>query len=224
MLRESSPINISDFLNYLANNSGDDGYLPSLSELSQHIGVSIATLREQLEVARALGLVEVKPRTGVRRKPYSFTPAVRLSLRYAVALQDNHFKQYTDLRNHVETAYWEEAVRSLTPEDKQYLIGIVDQAWAKLRGSPVQVPHAEHRQFHLLIYNRINNPFVTGILEAYWDAYEVVGLNFYTGGIDYLEEVWNYHTQMKDAILAGDLKRGRNALIKHVDLLAHRPG
>jgi hypothetical protein len=52
----------------------------------------------------------------------------------------------------------------------------------------------------------------------------VVGLNFYTGGIDYLEEVWNYHTQMKDAILAGDLKRGRNALIEHVDLLTHRPG
>jgi DNA-binding FadR family transcriptional regulator len=224
MLREYPSTSISDFLNYLAKYSREDGNLPSLSELSQHLGLSIATLREQLEVARALGLVEVKPRTGVRRKPYSFTPAVRQSLRYAIALQDDHFKLFTDLRNHVETAYWEEAVRSLTTEDKQILGGIVDRAWEKLRGSPVQVPHAEHRQFHLLIYKRINNPFVTGILEAYWDAYEVVGLNFYTGGLDYLEEVWDFHTQMKDAILSGDLERGRNSLIKHVDLLAHRPG
>jgi len=224
MLREYSSATISDFLNYLSKVTHEDGNLPSLSELSQHLGLSIATLREQLEVARALGLVEVKPRTGVRRKPYTFTPAVRQSLRYALALQDDHFKQYTDLRNHVETAYWDEAVQSLTTEDKQNLSVIVDRAWEKLRGSPVQVPHLEHRQFHLLIYKRINNPFVTGILEAYWDAYEVVGLNFYTGGIDYLEEVWSHHSQMKDAILTGDLNQGRNALIKHVDLLAHRPG
>ena len=224
MLREYTSVTISDFLNYLAQVTHEDGNLPSLSELSQHLGLSIATLREQLGVARALGLVEVKPRTGVRRKPYTFTPAVRQSLRYALALQDDHFKQYTDLRNHVETAYWDEAVQSLTTEDKQNLSVIVDRAWEKLRGSPVQVPHVEHRQFHLLIYKRINNPFVTGILEAYWDAYEVVGLNFYTGGIDYLEEVWSHHSQMKDAILTGDLNQGRNALIKHVDLLAHRPG
>ncbi len=224
MLKEHPTVNISEFLQYLAAHPAEQGNLPSLSELGQELGISVAALREQLEVARALGLVEVKPRTGVRRKPYSFTPAVRQSLKYALALDDSHFKQFTELRNHVETAYWNEAVELLTDDDKNNLDSLISRAWEKLRGTPVQVPHEEHRRFHLLIYSRINNPFVTGILEAYWDAYEAVGLNLYTGGIDYLEEVWNFHLQMKDAILAGDVESGRQALIQHVDLLAHRRG
>jgi len=223
MLNTRPRLASSEFLHYLAAQSQASSSLPSLSDLSRELGISVAALREQLEVARAMGLVEVKPRTGVRRKPYSFTPAVRQSLQYALALDDQHFKQFTELRNHVETAYWEEAVGLLLVEDKSALGILVDRAIHKLHGSPVQVPHEEHRLFHLLIYSRINNPFVTGILEAYWDAYEAVGLNIYTGGIDYLEEVWQYHNQMYQAIMSGDIQAGRQALIEHVDLLAHRP-
>ena len=52
---------------------------------------------------------------------------------------------------------------------------LIERALEKLRGTPVQVPHEEHRKLHLMIYSRLDNPFVTGILEAYWDAYEAVG-------------------------------------------------
>jgi DNA-binding FadR family transcriptional regulator len=37
--------------------------------MSKELGVSVALLREQLEVAKAIGLVEVRPRTGIRRLP-----------------------------------------------------------------------------------------------------------------------------------------------------------
>ncbi len=224
MLRESQPYEISHFLLYLANHSEAEGALPPLNELSRKLGISVTALREQLEVARAMGLVEVRPRTGMKRRPYSFTPAVTQSLNYALALEDGHFQQYSELRNHVEAAYWDEAVKKLTDEDKASLRSIVALAWEKLRGNPVQVPHEEHRKLHLLIFSRLNNPFVTGILEAYWDAYETVGLNYYTGGIDYLNEVWHYHNVMVEAISNGDYPAGREALIKHVDLLTHRPG
>jgi DNA-binding GntR family transcriptional regulator len=100
---------------------------------------------------------------------------------------------------------------------------LIDRAQEKLRRTTVQVPHEEHRKLHLVIYSRLNNPFVTGILEAYWDAYEAVGLSVYAGGIDYLNEVWQYHTQMVESILNGNYEAGRQALIKHVDLLAQRP-
>jgi len=75
----------------------------------------------------------------------------------------------------------------------------------------------------MLIYSRLNNPFVTGLLEAYWNAYEAVGLNMYAGGIDYLEEVWGYHKTMVQSICNGNYAAGRKALITHIDLLAHRP-
>ena len=223
MLRERLSPDISEFMRYLATHNEADDEFPSLKDLSVKLGVSLASLREQLEVARALGLVEVRPRLGTRRRAYSFTPAVRQSLRYALALDDTHFRNYSELRNHIEAAFWYEAVEKLTEVDHRELKALVARAWEKLRGSPIQVPHEEHRNLHLLIYRRLENPFVTGILEAYWDAYESVGLNVFAGGYDYLQEVWHYHQKMVEAICQGDYKAGYEALIAHTDLLYHRP-
>ena len=223
MLRERISPEISEFMRYLATHNEADDEFPSLKDLSVELGVSLASLREQLEVARALGLVEVRQRLGTRRRAYSFTPAVRQSLQYALALDDDHFRKYSELRNHVESAFWHEAVERLNEQDKQELKALVARAWEKLRGMPIQVPHEEHRNLHLLIYRRLENPFVSGILEAYWDAYETVGLNVFAGGYDYLQEVWRYHQKMVEAICIGDYKAGYEALIAHTDLLYQRP-
>lgn len=222
MLRERFSSDISEFLRYLATHDEVENGLPSLKELSVKLGVSLASLREQLEVARALGLVEVRPRLGTKRRNYSFTPAISQSLGYALALSNEHFRKYAELRNHVESAFWHQAVRKLTEEDKQELQRLVARAWEKLRGTPIQVPHEEHRDLHLKIYSRLENPFVTGILEAYWEAYEAVGLNVFAGGYEYLEEVWQYHQQMVEAVCNGNFEAGYEALVKHTDLLYHR--
>jgi DNA-binding FadR family transcriptional regulator len=221
--RERPTIDVSEFLRYLASHPEAEGGLPSLTELSRELGISVAALREQLEVARALGLVDVRPRTGIRRRPFSFTPAVCQTLRYALALNDGHFQKFAELRNHIEAAYWDEAVSRLTDDDKRGLTDLIARARQKLRGNPVQVPHEEHRELHLLIYSRLENPFVSGLLEAYWDSYEAVGLNLYAGSMDYLNEVWEYHARMVENICNGNYEAGRHALIEHVDLLAQRP-
>ncbi len=222
MLKERISPNISEFLRYLAAHEEMENGLPPLKKLSTELGVSLASLREQREVARALGLVEVKPRLGTRRRSYSFTPAIRQSLGYALALNDEHFRKYSELRNHVEAAFWHEAVQNLTKEDKQELESLIARAWEKLGGMPIQVPHEEHRDLHLKIYSRLENPFVTGILEAYWEAYEAVGLNVFAGDYDYLQEVWQYHQKMVEAICNGNFDEGYQALVKHTDLLYHR--
>jgi DNA-binding FadR family transcriptional regulator len=223
MLKERFSPELSEFLHYLATHEEVETGLPSLKNLSLELGVSLASLREQLEVARALGLVEIKPRLGMRRRNYSFTPAVRQSLGYALTLNNEHFRKYAELRNHVESAFWHQAVCKLTESDKQELQNLVARAWEKLRGTPIQVPHEEHRNLHLKIYSRLENPFVTGILEAYWEAYESVGLNVFAGGYEYLEEVWQYHQEMVEAICKGDFEAGYQALVRHTDLLYHRP-
>ncbi len=218
MLRERVSPNLSEFLRYLAAHPEAENSLPPLTELSHELSVGVAALREQLEVARALGLVEVKPRVGMRRKPYTFVPAVLKSLDYALALNKDHFIAFADLRQHIETAYWHEAVKLLTPQDHSTLQELVARAWKKLRGTPIEIPHPEHRELHLTIYGRLNNPFVTGLLQSYWDAYETVGLNFFTD-YNYLTEVWNYHQQMVDAICSNDVEAGYKALSEHTDLI-----
>jgi DNA-binding FadR family transcriptional regulator len=218
MLRERIPPDISEFLRYLASQGTMENGLPSLKNLSMALGVSVASLREQLEVARALGLVEVKPRLGMKRKPYSFAPAVMNSLNYAIALDRGHFLAYADLRKHIETAYWHEAVQLLTADDHETLRQLLARAWEKLRGMPIEIPHPEHRELHLTIYRRLNNPFVTGLLQAYWAAYEAVGLNFFTD-YNYLTEVWQYHQKMVDSICNNDIDAGYQALAEHSDLI-----
>jgi DNA-binding FadR family transcriptional regulator len=210
--------NQSEFMRYLAAHPQAKEQLPALTSLSAELGVSVASLREQLEVARALGLVEVKPRTGIRRLPYTFLPAVRRSLDYAMALEETNFQLFADLRKHVEAAYWHEAAAKLTDEDKTRLQELIEKAWNKLDGYPIQIPHEEHKQLHLAIYCRLENPFVCGILEAYWEAYEAIGLNVFTD-YNYLREVWGYHQKMVDSICNGDYDLGYKALNEHVDLL-----
>lgn len=214
---------LSEFMKYLASTQPEENgdRLPSLAELSQQLGISIASLREQLEVARALGLVEVRPKTGIRRLPYTFRPAVTQTLAYGLAVNPANFDAYSDLRNNVESAYWYQAVCLLTIEDHEQLRDLVARAMQKMRGRPVQIPHEEHRELHLLIYRRLENPFVTGILEAYWEMYVAVGLDVYTD-LDYLERVWHYHERMVEAICAGNFSGGFQALREHMDLLVQR--
>ena len=223
MLRERLSPDISEFMRYLATSAEAERGLPPLKDLSEELGISVASLREQLEVARALGLVEVRPRLGMKRRDYSFTPAVRQSLQYALALNDDNFRKYSELRNHVEAAFWYEAVAKLTEEDKQELRSLVKRAMEKLTRESIQVPHEEHRSLHLLIFSRLDNPFVTGILEAYWDAYESVGMNVFVGDLHYLLQVWDYHNQIVNSICNADYKSGYEALVAHTDLLYQRP-
>lgn len=213
-----------NFLEFLANGStyGQDEHLPSLEALSAKHGVSISVLREQLQVARVLGLVEVRPRTGIRRLPYTFAPAVRESLFYAMARDRRAFDQFADVRRHLERAYWFEAVEKLTSDDLTQLNSLVQRAEEMLQGDPIRVPHAEHRELHLTIFRHVENPFVLGLLEAYWSAYEEVGLSRYAG-IGYLKQVWAVHGRIVKAIASGDFAAGSQLLNEHFDLIDKRP-
>ncbi|MCJ7717920.1 MAG: FCD domain-containing protein [Anaerolineales bacterium] len=209
----------SEFFLYLLRNSETENeQLPALKYLSVELGLSISRLREQLEVAKALGLVDVRPRLGIRPLPYSFTPAVDASLCYAIQHNSAYFEDFVDLRRHLEYAYFPQAVDLLQESDHWELRDLVQSAWEKLRGRPVRIPHEEHRQLHLTIFNRLNNVFVSGLLEAYWDAYEAVGLNVYAD-LDYLEQVWTYHDQLAEAAIRKDKPGGLKILHEHFDLM-----
>jgi DNA-binding FadR family transcriptional regulator len=209
----------SEFLRYLLSNGCEPGArLPSLDEIGAEIGISVGKLREQFEVARMLGLVEASPRRGIRCLKYDFQPAVRLSLMIALALDPTAFQSFSTLRIRLETAFWDEAVTLLTDEDKAHLCELVAQAQTKLNHERIQIPYPEHRAFHQGIFRRLANPFVLGLLEAYWDAYEAVELNTYAD-YSYLTEVWSYHQRIADALAAGDYASGKELLIQHMRLI-----
>lgn len=114
--RERISPDISEFMRYLAAHEERARPSHTQTQLSQDGGVSVASLREQLEVARALGLVEAQAwawRDALAR--FLVHTGDPLSLGYALALNDDHFRKYSQLRNHVEFAYWYEAVETTHP-------------------------------------------------------------------------------------------------------------
>lgn len=216
----------SDLLNYIIEQGFTSGdRLPAISDLKaeDNLGISTSKVREQLEVARALGLVDVRSRTGTHLREYSFAPAVRLSLLFAIAQDTGQFDLFSTLRNHIETAFWEEACESMLDEDKHLMHECVRQARAKLNDNQwIHIPHSEHRTFHLTMFRRLNNPFVVGLLEAYWDAYDAVKLNHYAD-YAYHQSVWDYHARIIESICAGDYETAKAAFIEHTQLLRHQP-
>ena len=209
----------SDFLRYLLTHASEPGTrLPSLDEISVKTGISVGKLREQLEVARTLQLVETAPRRGIHSRPYEFLPAIRLSLMIALGLDRHAFGHFSDLRTHLEMSFWDEAVGRLTDADKMHLKQLVERAQAKLNNKRIEIPHAEHRDFHLTIYSRLDNPFARGLLEAYWDGYEAVALNTYAD-YGYLQAVWDYHRRIVRAISEGDYATGKRLLAEHMRLI-----
>lgn len=216
MLRNS--VN-SELLLYLIDGELKPGArLPALTELSEELGVSVGKLREQLEVARQLGFVSVRPRLGTRREPFSFYPAVQTSLMFGLATGEANFAQFSQLRQTLEANMWHPAVAELQDEDLQQLHKLLARAKDKLHGSPVHIPNGEHRDLHLTIFSRLNNPFVQALLQAYWDAYEATELTRFAD-YQYWLDVWSYHEQIVEAICGGEFERGRQILIEHFQLL-----
>ena len=211
-----------ELLDYIAQEAPAPGArIPPISELSDRLGISASKLREQLEVARVLGIVEVRPKTGIRTREFSYLPSLRLALLFVLAQDRTRFEEIRSLRTQLEAAYWMEAVARLQPSDLDRLDLLVAQAWDKLRGAPLQIPHAEHKGLHQTVFSRLPNPLVRSLLEAYWEAYEAAGLNLYAD-YAYLHEVWTYHEAMVRAIRQGDLEAGRQALLNHTGLLRGR--
>jgi DNA-binding FadR family transcriptional regulator len=209
----------SELVQYLVEEGFSPGErLPALTELSDELDLSVGKLREQLEVARQLGFVSVRPRLGTRREAYDFYPAMRTSLMFGLATGEARFEQFSQLRQMVEANMWSEAVARLTAGDKAHLRDLVTCAWQKLRGRPVHIPNGEHRELHLTFFCRLDNPFVSGILQAYWDAYEATELTRFAD-YQYWLDVWTYHDRIVEAIEAGEIEEGRRLLMEHFQLL-----
>ncbi|MBE0687090.1 MAG: FadR family transcriptional regulator [Anaerolineaceae bacterium] len=210
---------LSEFLRYIAQKSSlGVERIPALTVLSKELQVSVASLREQLEVARVLGFVEVKPKTGIRWLPYTFTPSLLLSVTYAISISSDFFEQFRDMRNHLEGAYFLESVAKLTKNDIDYLHIIVSRAEEKIISLPPKLPHAEHREFHATIFSRVQNPFVQSIFSVYWDVYEYQGYAI-INDLDYLKRVWHFHRLVYEGIQSGNIHNAMEAFLEHKNLM-----
>ena len=112
-----------------------------------------------------------------------------------------------------------EAVPRLTPQDVKVLEALVVTAEHKISQTPIQRPDLDHRDFHLKIFSRLDNPVVSSVLEAYWDMYLNSGMT-----ITWIRLIWNgwsAHRELAEALAQRDFERGHQALVTHMDLMQY---
>lgn len=195
--------------------------LPSLGDLAKQMGVSRGKLREELIAAQAYGVVEMRPGDGTYVNAFDFYAAVRPAVVYSIGCDQSNFDHFRKLRAHLEVAFWDEATQALEEEDLAALEAIVTRAIGKLKSRPIQIPHDEHRELHMRIFSKLENPFVQGLLKAYWDAYEAVELHLFFE-LSYYETMWESHRVMVEALRTDQRARGRDVLTQHFSILENR--
>lgn len=205
----------------LTSSGGEPVKLSPMDDLAHELGVSRGKLREELVAVEAYGVVEMRPGDGTYVCPFDFYTAIRTLVLYGTACDWKHFDHFYKLRVQIEIGFWEEAVGRLTEEDKQALQHILEHAERKLKASWAEIPHREHRDLHLFVFRRLENEFVQGLLKAYWDTYEAVGMHRYFD-YAYYEKIWAGHRKMVEAIVAGKLEEGKQAMTEHFVLLEDR--
>ncbi|MPN26892.1 hypothetical protein SDC9_174318 [bioreactor metagenome] len=114
-----------------------------------------------------------------------------------------------------------ESVKLMTPEDKNEMEAIVARAEDKLSRRPAVIPTQEHHDFHMLIYKRLENPFVIGLLEAYWELYKAAGFEIYPD-MDYVHRIWQYHRKSVELIKAQNYEEAHRSLMEHMELITLR--
>jgi DNA-binding FadR family transcriptional regulator len=73
----------------------------------------------------------------------------------------------------------------------------------------------------MLIYKRIGNKFVMGLLEAYWDLYKAVGYEIYPDA-NYVSNIWQYHKKMVEQIKSRSYDQAFQNLLEHMELITLR--
>ena len=187
--------------------------LPSIGTLANELGISHGKLREDLIAAQAYGMVEMRPGDGTYIRPFDFYSAIRPAVIYGIACDKHNFDRFYRLRAGIEVAFWEEATKKLQSGDLSKLRRIIQRAEERLNDVPIEIPHREHRIFHMQLFSRLNNPFVIGLLKAYWDGY--VDLSYY-------EEMWSYHKKIVDLLQEGDIQQSQQVLVQHFAILETR--
>ena len=201
----------TSLLNYLAEASKNKQDIPSIAELSQILGVSVASVREQLEVARQLGFVEVKPRKGIQRKPFSLVPLIRLGMNYGIHSEAQLLSEYIELRKHLELSYWDDAFEVLKDDQMDYMQFLVDIAFRKLQRKPAIIPTEEQSEFHLTLFRPLGNKVLISILEAAWAMEEDNGGKI-IADLDEMLFSWRTRQFIVDALREKDRSKGKNAL------------
>lgn len=186
--------------------------LPTEMDLSQELNVSRNVVREAAKVLASKGLIEIRPKTGMRIRPrrdWNLLDPDLLTWQFDIGPDEKFFHDLFDLRSVVEPAAAERAALRASENDIAELA-----LWYSRMESSVDDPEAHtaaDAQFHATIIAACQNEFLQQINKTYSLA---LHSSFrLTGQIpDGRANTLKFHKPILDAIRSHDPVAARSAM------------
>jgi len=191
---------------------GDSQPLPAERKLADELGVSRGTLRKSLEQLQQLGMVDIKPGSGVYVRHRSFADVPEDLLPSGV--RKVSMEDMMVARKAIEVAAIETAVKRMTDEQVVHLQGIVsDMAYfAKNLPEFVRLDMA----FHRYLIECADNPVLLAAYDAI-DEYHRY-LQVVTTQNEECEQLsLAYHLRIAAGVAKRDCASAKQALEEHLD-------
>jgi DNA-binding FadR family transcriptional regulator len=194
------------------------GRLPTEHALARRFRVSRPLVREAIQALRALGVVESKPRVGLRVLP--FRPEAQFDALIPRIRTEEERAELYELRCLLEPAVLRLAARRARPADLDVLERPLRAPFPRGRAAVIREGLDRDIAFHEGLWRLAGNRFVLGLkglLVRYFAALERAPL---AGSA--MRRANAQHLAVVRALKAGDVRRAERALVHNLSVF--RPG
>jgi DNA-binding FadR family transcriptional regulator len=193
--------------------------LPPEGELAKRLGVGRNTIREAVKSLSALGIIEVRVGVGLWVRGFDLEPMLD-GLTYAMLSDLKRRGEVGEVRNYLELGSAADVVELASESQLERMAALLAEWKPIAQGGVYSSQH--DRRFHELLWENLNNQFLSQILEAFWDARhrvaEAIGLRHPPN----LFQHYRVHQSILDALRERDLELFIGALKEHHRGLARR--
>jgi len=187
-----------------------DDAVPSEAMLADRLAASRQAVRESLRALEALGVVDAHQ--GARRRLRGFDPSIfgrQLGLTTLPTLEN--LQELLEIRRILESAFLPAALLALDAATLAEMRALADaMREAADRGQPFL---DEDETFHALMYKRLGNLTLSGMLGAFWQFFKTGSQEVTTG--EHLQHTADMHALIVDALESGDADLAVHRLDAH---------
>ena len=187
-----------------------DDVVPSEAMLASRLAASRQAIRESLRALEALGVVDAHQ--GARRRLRGFDPSTfgrQLGLTTLPTLEN--LQELLEIRRILESAFLPAAIVALDASTLAEMRALTDAMHeAAHRGQPFL---DEDESFHALMYKRLGNLTLSGMLGAFWQFFKTGSQEVTTG--EHLQHTAAMHALIVDALESGDADLAVHRLDAH---------
>ena len=197
-----------------------DQKLPTELELCKTFGVSRTVMREALRVLHSRGLIRIQKGKGMYVNLVTASSVTNpMSLYLSLNFDESYVLDVIHARQAIEPAIAAMAARHRTDEQLVLLHESIRRLEVMVEGSPDLA--SIDMEFHMLVAKASGNLLMPLVMEPIHRLMPKIKLNIYEVVRDAKQSALEYHTNVLDAIEAGDEEGARKAMTAHLRVAEH---